>query len=136
MIKTSPKEWSLIKDAIGSDKTCFDFNRIIPIPENVHPSDWCWGGWGTKWNARDSKVVDEKQTFEFLTAWDIPHPVLLRLSKMFSSSSFYCYYAGDGGEVGCGLIVFKDGETVTDLSIYDMSCFEKFSDWVWNGEME
>ena len=38
--------------------------------------DWCSRNWGTKWNAYGMHVNQESQSIRFLTAWDMPAPVM------------------------------------------------------------
>ena len=44
---------------------------------------WCNRNWGTKWNAYDVCFDQESQSIRFLTAWDMPAPVIDKLSQMF-----------------------------------------------------
>ena len=86
----------------------FDFNSIIPMPNNVFRGnigqkeqdecaaqgipnwyDWSIGHWGTKWNACHTDVIresDDKVCVCFSTAWSYPLPVI-RLMKIIIKRS-------------------------------------------------
>lgn len=78
----------------------FDFEKIIPTPENMfrgHLSeedrkanpvnwyDWCNSNWGTKWNAYDSscKVEGDHAIISFDTAWSVPEPIIKAFAEKF-----------------------------------------------------
>lgn len=51
--------------------------------------DWSVKHWGTKWNAYDAKIVDNKPKYlaiQFNTAWSPPEPVFRAIEKMFDDS--------------------------------------------------
>jgi len=87
------------------DEDVFDFNAIIPQPENMfhgnlgnaerkmcaeegRPNwyDWNRENWGTKWGAYDLTIVDDEQedeiSVQFLTAWSPPQPIFDKLIEM------------------------------------------------------
>lgn len=71
----------------------FDFNKIIPMPNNIFNVDlteeerksgkinwydWRINNWGTKWNSIDAKVTylsDTSIEYQFDTAWDCPRGI-------------------------------------------------------------
>ena len=86
-----------LKELFASDERVFDFNKILPMPEesddfkkdgslNAEDMDkgnnwyvWSIKSWGTKWNAVDSHLdVDNEERLEysFRTAWDAPRGVI------------------------------------------------------------
>jgi hypothetical protein len=103
-------------NSVKTKESAFDFNAVIPSPENV--TDWyTWNieHWGTKWNAQPSSgdtIVAERiptgAEVWFDTAWSPPMPVLLELSKKFPELEFQLYYFQEG--MGQGLARFKNGE--------------------------
>lgn len=53
--------------------------------------DWCVMNWGTKWNFCDVELeeeTDEQLHYSFSTAWNMPIPVLFKMSKMFPALTF------------------------------------------------
>jgi Ferredoxin-like domain in Api92-like protein len=78
----------------------FDFNALIPMPQEVHYSPgelidgivfpawfvWAAENWGTKWNATHFCLEkDEANCLEcsFATAWSPPVPVWEKMAEMF-----------------------------------------------------
>ena len=103
--------------AIKGKDTCFDFNKIIPMPEELvdtkAPPDkpnralirkygydnWCrWSiaNWDTKWNTYETEV--QEHTVHFLTAWGPPINVIRTLSRKYPKVEFYHYYDTEGYE--------------------------------------
>lgn len=94
----------------------FDFNRIIPIPEEIinapypmpkeeserlikeygfdNGKQWAEANWGTKWLPIDVVIEkgDDWVSYEFQTPWVPPEPVYDKLMEMFPSLSIECYY--------------------------------------------
>lgn len=89
-----------LKELFASDERVFDFNKILPMPEesddfkkdgslNAEDMDkgnnwyaWSIKNWGTKWNAVDSHLdVDngDRLEYSFRTAWDAPRGVIEKL---------------------------------------------------------
>ena len=89
-----------LKELFASDERVFDFNKILPMPEesddfkkdgslNSEDMDkgnnwyaWSIQNWGTKWNAVDGHLdVDngERLEYSFRTAWDAPRGVIEKL---------------------------------------------------------
>ena len=58
-------------DFIRSDDSIFDFEKVVPIPEEYLENgkwyDWRVENWGTKWNCSDVSI--NGNSIEFLTAW-------------------------------------------------------------------
>ena len=89
-----------LKELFASDKQVFDFNKIVPMPEDSedfkatgslsgeelfqkqNPNNWyVWSivNWGTKWNAVEPQLdvdKDERIEYSFSTAWDAPRGVI------------------------------------------------------------
>jgi hypothetical protein len=98
VIKGDPKE---VFEFVRSEKSLFDFNKLIPMPEHIKDSDepvayaglegvpawyaWALDNWGTKWNACDAEysTKDPERVLWFDTAWSPPVPVFEALAKRF-----------------------------------------------------
>ena len=86
-----------VLDAIKGDDRLFDFEKLIPMPENIFRGpvgpderklygtnnwyDWCCTRWGTKWNACD-EYMETEDVLVFNTAWSCPMPVLDKLAEL------------------------------------------------------
>ena len=71
-----------IMDFVKSDKSVFDFEKIVPMPDYIYRGavgakekeiygennwyDWSNKNWGTKWNSVDAEDWDDE--IQFLTA--------------------------------------------------------------------
>lgn len=94
----------------------FDFNKIIPQPDNIMKGplslgdrekydemgipnwyDWNCANWGTKWNARVDRVWDadynenemfSSTTYNMRTAWNFPAPVINKMMEMYPNLTF------------------------------------------------
>jgi Ferredoxin-like domain in Api92-like protein len=97
VIKGDPKE---IFEFVRTEESVFDFNTLVPMPEQIKNSKeevdmfglkvpawyaWSCDNWGTKWNAGDAKysTEDPDHVIWFDTAWDPPVPVFEALAKRF-----------------------------------------------------
>lgn len=102
----------------------FDFEDIIPMPENIirgnisiqetRPNwyDWCPKNWGTKWNAYDCDFNDEEKTIRFDTAWSPPEPITFKLSSMFPTVEIKHKFF-DEGHMFWGEMVIKNSEILS-----------------------
>jgi len=107
-LKGSEQDIQSIKDLIFSvdedGKTFFDFNKVIPMPEEYNEGDkwydWCVNNWGTKWNSDGTQILTDTPTeleMTFLTAWAHPVNVLSKLNDMFKQVYFYHEAQHEGG---------------------------------------
>lgn len=107
-VKSMLKEIQTDEYGVGS----VDFNKIIPMPDNVDSHYWCIANWGTKWNSygytADTGFDDRKLTF--LTAWSAPHPILEKLSEMYPDIKFEHEWADEDIGMNCGRHIYFDGE--------------------------
>ena len=102
-----------LQTMLKSEDNEFDFNNVIPMPneltdtvsgsENAKPDwqkkqseklkakygadnwyDWSNNNWGTKWNACDVNVEQNKNVlnYTFDTAWDAPREIVRALEHM------------------------------------------------------
>jgi hypothetical protein len=92
---------------IKSDKSLFDFEKLLPMPDTVWLHDWCVTNWGTKWNAYDVEFKDN--AFIFNTAWDIPIPIYEKIAEQFSNLCLEIYYASEDIGYNCGELLIKNG---------------------------
>jgi hypothetical protein len=92
------KNIDTILEIIKGDKECIDFEKIIPMPEDIYRGDlgpderakygknnwydWRCFNWGTKWNAYYSSIDKENNAIEFDTAWSCPLALLDELAKI------------------------------------------------------
>lgn len=125
----------------------FDFNEIIPMPEElrekdkVYPMkgereqdlnlikkygadnwyDWSVKYWGTKWNTGGCRKVSP-QVVEFDTAWATPEPVMRALSAKYHTR-VDVYYADEDLGSNCGHYVYNDGNLIEDKEgDYELAC--------------
>ena len=106
----------------------FDFNKIIPQPENLFNGnlgakeremckeqgipnwyDWNIQNWDTKWNSYDH-VQHSDNIFEFSTAWSAPFAIFEKLAEMFPDVEFKIKYADEDTGYNCGVVLIMDGE--------------------------
>jgi Ferredoxin-like domain in Api92-like protein len=106
VIKGDPKE---IFEFVRSEKSIFDFNKLIPMPESIWNSDqevtrpsgfkvpawfaWSLDNWGCKWNAAGARYSTNEPhtTIWFDTPWDPPVPVFEALAKHFPKHEIVIY---------------------------------------------
>lgn len=112
-----------ILNIINGEDTCIDFEKIIPMPENIFRGnlgqaerekygtnnwyDWSRYNWGTKWNAYSSYIDKETNTIIFDTAWSAPMPIFDALAKLCYEYkvSFSGKWADE--DMGCNVGVFE-----------------------------
>ena len=127
-----------IMELVRSEDNAFDFNKIIPMPDNIYQGnvgqkerelygennwyDWSCKNWGTKWNSVDAEAYDND--FVFQTAWSPADPVIAALAKMFPAVRF-TYTFSETGMCFCGKRVFENGKLVF---AYDGDIAENY-DW-------
>lgn len=117
----------------GTEKECFDFNKLIPMPEYIFRGnlgqeerekygknnwyDWSCDNWGTKWNSYDCCISEDGSTYEFSTAWDIPKPIYLELGVKFPDVEFHIEYAEEQVGYYCGIYdISGDNVNFTNMS--------------------
>lgn len=74
--------------------------------------DWSCNNWGTKWNAARTKIINS-DIIQFETAWSVPEPIIIKLSKMFPDLKLELWYHYEGG-FGSGYVVFVNGGIVAE----------------------
>lgn len=103
---------------IKGDNECIDFEKIIPMPNNIYRGDldqraralygknnwydWRRTNWGTKWNAYWSSIDNENNTIIlwFDTAWSCPIPVLNKLAEICCINDVR--FEGEWADEDCG----------------------------------
>ena len=120
------------KKKILNDENLFDFNLLIPQPENIFNGslgnderqmcidenrsnwyDWNSENWGTKWNAYATKVfTNDNDTLEFTfqTAWNIPQPIIDVLFDLFSDCEIHYLAVDEGGYFAVEITKNEEGE--------------------------
>ena len=86
---------------------------------------WCNRNWGTKWNAYDVCFDQESQSIRFLTAWDMPAPVIDKLSQMFPEVEIDLQWADEDIGRNVGHVVLLAGELI-DENIPDDDSWEAY----------
>lgn len=79
--------------------------------------EWCINNWGTKWGAYGySETIDYSQNnyLSFQTAWSAPHPILQKLSEMYSDITFEHEWADEDLGANCGRHIYSDGERIEE----------------------
>jgi hypothetical protein len=106
VVAGDPKE---ISEFVRTEKSVFDFNTLVPMPEHIQNSNeevarpsgftvpawysWAIANWGTKWNASESRysTTNPQSVIWFDTAWDPPVPVFEALAKGFPEHEILIY---------------------------------------------
>lgn len=132
-----PEALSFMLDKDEDGKTRFNFNKIIPMPEELEDNNWQYpdtrtseqikeleekygasdwyhwrlSNWGTKWNASQTEVIDDT-TVEFDTAWSTPEPIPQMLSLKFPDTYVSIKYADEDLGHNCGFYTYLNGDLV------------------------
>ena len=97
--------------------------------------DWRIAKWGTKWNACETKIIDDS-TIKFWTAWEPPIPVIKELSRIRPDREVEAIWADEdaGTYTGRTTLIAGTGETMR-YDNYSQEAFEAYNDcWNDNGE--
>ena len=152
IITKTPKQFTkLIQGITNNNDQPFDFNRIIPVPEELSNTnspnkenaqemkdkygyeDWynfrC-AKWGTKWNACDVEMRLESPTevsISFNTAWSPPIPIIEAIAQKypFADITFSYYEEGMGF---AGEFVYSKGQLVSELE-EETDCAWRIKKW-------
>lgn len=98
---------------------------------SVNWYDWDLENWGTKWNANET-VIDSV-VIEFQTAWSIPLPIYVKLSKQLPDEVIEVIYADEDIGSNCGKLLFRNGAEVEKVDIGNP---RKFACDVWGYDYE
>lgn len=128
----------------GHPRARMDFNKIIPSHPDLDISspphteaekakamenikkygaptwyEWACQNWGTKWNAYSTPDKrDRVDTIYFQTAWSLPFPVILALSKKFPAVTIIVSYADEDIGSNLGKFSIKNG---VEIELIDFS---------------
>jgi hypothetical protein len=92
--------------------------RALENLEKYGHKDWySWSieNWGTKWNSSDT--YQDEDYLEFQTAWSLPEPVIIQLSKMFPKVNISVEFADEDIGSNCGKFIVKNGFITDYISI-------------------
>jgi len=128
-ISGEPRDVKRVKKFLENKDTdtCFDFNNVIPMPEELENTlvpvpdpetfknrrlrklygtdnwyDWKKSKWGTKWNSYNGKIDDENEeyiVYTFDTAWSPPEPVIHALREKFEEVDITAFFDEPGMEI-------------------------------------
>jgi hypothetical protein len=126
VVQGEPEEVKEVIEFVRSEDRPFDFERVIPIPEEVSGNpdgmvgyNWRIDNWGTKWNVSGVECgvseYDGGVHYSFETAWAPPVEVVGRLSEMFPELTVALAYDEPGMGFG-GFIVFRGGSRDEEVS--------------------
>lgn len=135
-----------VLNALKSDKSDVDFNRIIPVPESLtdaicgsplsseqttlqkenvqkygYPTwyEFCINKWGCKWNA--SEVNVHGNIMEFETPWSMPDGIAEKLSEIFPEVTLEWMYADENIGYNVGEEHYKAGDVVLSIDVEEGS---------------
>jgi hypothetical protein len=94
------------------ERRCLSFKEFVPMPEDEKDwYNWCINNWGTKWDASDPNITDNKSatTYEFSTAWAPPIPVIMAAAAQYPELTFDMRY-WEGGMGFQGRLRVKGNE--------------------------
>ena len=127
-IQARPETAQKIINAVCNENGEMDFEKIIPMPENIYRGDlgqkerkkygennwydWSVENWDTKWNAYDSYSTNKH--IVFCTAWSAPTKVIEQLSKMYPKVRFVHSWADEDLGHNLGSIAYKNGVAIKD----------------------
>ena len=124
----SEEEARTLKDFLEGEDTEFDFNRLVPMPEELleatkdpdeqadriarHGHHWWYewriANWGTKWNSYDDDLDEEEMRqgllhYTFATAWSPPDGIcralLDHLAAVCPDATVNWFYEEEGDEL-------------------------------------
>jgi hypothetical protein len=73
--------------------------------------EWSVKNWGSKWNSSESLFEDGK--IHFQTAWSVPEPIFIELSKMFADVKIRVIFADEDLGNNCGEFTLLDGKLIS-----------------------
>jgi len=126
-IQGEAKDVAVVKKFLQGKDTCFDFNNILPMPEELENTlvpvpdpetfknrrlrklygtdnwyGWKILHWGTKWNSFNGEIDDENDEYIFYrfdTAWSPPEPVIFALRNKFPDVGITAFFDEPGMEI-------------------------------------
>jgi len=123
-------------DLENDNKMIFDFELIIPTPENADWYSFHNEKWGTKWNSYELEIEDYAN-FKFQTAWNSPNKIFLRLSEIEPTLTFTVDFADEDIGSNCGSYIINEGENIKAVIFPSVSKLsEKFAKDLWGYDEE
>ena len=136
----------------------FDFNKVIPCPEELNKNDWQsdkavaaankekygyegwydWNvaNWGTKWNSCNSRTTNlgnGQFYFGFETAWSpLDEKFLSRLTKRFPSLTFIYEFHEEAEMYPSERQTWKDGEKIDSIEIENTNTTDEDEEVDWD----
>ncbi len=112
-----------------------DFDKVVNLGgqafsniEKYGCPDWYWwriNNWGTKWNACNTFICDDRKTFYFDTAWSPAIPLVQKFAEMYPDLKITHDYAEEQTAFCCGKHIYRDGEPIEMLD-YPMGSKEAY----------
>lgn len=103
---------------IESDDLSFDFEKVIPHPEEIKPNSeegyfFRVNNWGTKWRLEEDSIIidresDQETCIGFDTAWAPCLPIVTKLAELFPALKFKYTY-GESDLDFSGFATFENG---------------------------
>ena len=129
--------WNIIKPTNMEDypkQPWSDDEARTPVKDSWY--NWNNRNWGAKWDSTNAELVDEVENgenlvlvYSFETAWSVPVPVLIELSRQFPSVLITNEYQEETG--WGGMMEFANGKIYSE-SEYNWKCWE--CDYMETGE--
>ena len=122
------KEIDEVIDFLRSEKSEFDFNNIIPIPNEIKETmeegchdwyEWSRKNWGTKYNACDARREGNVIVFE-TPSYGVAHLILM-VSEKFKEVVFDYEFAATNFGHNTARYTFKAGEIIVEYEPADAS---------------
>lgn len=113
------KEQEAFQQMTGKEKDEYLKTHKKPIHAySDHGYHWCIKNWGTKWNADEIIIERESNhyiSYVFDTAWTLPLPIILEMSKQFPTLRFELQYY-EMGLAFQGEYYYFNGEVIFENS--------------------
>lgn len=118
-----------IADFVRSEESDFDFEKVIPMPENIYcghigPKEWeiyeknNWYTWRDEnWGTEQKAIVQNAEPGEYWlqTAWGPCKPVIAKLARIFPEATITHAYEEEGC-CFCGKNIYQIGELVYQMN--------------------
>jgi len=127
--KITEKEYAYLTLDIKNE--LFNYFPIKKDGYNSGGYEWCVNNWGTKWNFSNTCIRLRDKNFihySFQTPWNIPEPVLLKMSKLFPELTFNLFADEEGGFFVLD-IEYQNGKIMKKIDLteeYNMKRKEKY----------
>lgn len=149
-VKTNKQLEKVIQGITGNSEQELDFNRVIPMPEELRNTkspnkeneqemiakyghadwySWSCSNWGTKWNASSVDLnLDTPQHIHirFDTAWSPPYPVISKIAETFPFASIEFTWEEESGF--WGRAEYEDGAVISEAE-GEIDCEYRWEHW-------